>query len=232
MGEMALKLNIEFEIVRVFYKKKHKTIQSTMKKFKTANLAPATALNLLVSNSSCAEEPASNPTSSPFININSHLQQQQQQQHHHPHRLAQNKCLTQLSANAIINNANSNGTVTPVKQIMSAALTADQLHTNLFKAQTPAASSYSLSSPSAAILFGMNSNSFSVPSEIQFNVTSSRAARHNAKSQSSEQHAADNKENKPENQSVNFGNNTSVSFIDDAIIDAFMNDISYDFIQK
>jgi hypothetical protein len=216
MKELAAKINIELGAMRLWYKKKQQNVQSCLKKFKTSNIAPSVALNLLVTNSSVPDNDnsvMSNPTSSPFVHISSIAT-----------RPTQNKCIAQLSSNA---NAN---VTTPVKQIAS-ALTADQIHHAFFKGQTPHASSFSLSSPSAAILFGMNSNSFSVPNEVQYNANaaSSRTQTTTVTKTFVDQH---DKENKPSNHNLSFTNNTSISNIDDVIIETFMNDISYELMQK
>jgi hypothetical protein len=213
MQQLATKTNIDLEAMRLWYKKKHQTIQSTMKKFKTS-IAPSLALNLLVTNSSVPDNEnsaLSNPTSSPFVHTHS--------QTAHP---AQNKCITHLSSNT-----NASNVITPVKQVAS-ALTADQIHHNFFKGQTPGASSYSLSSPSAAILFGMNSNSFSVPNEVQYSLNTASSRMHVTKTYGNH----DDKENKPSYHNVSCTNNASISNIDDVIIETFMNDISYELVQK
>ena len=223
--ELAVKIKADADLVKLWFRKKHQTNQSIMKKFKTSNLAQSVALSLITANtgnSSFLEDNSllSN-TSSPHINITNNQQQ-----------TSFYKTTTKYLNNNL--NVNNQNLITPIKHT-STAITSDQIHASLFKAQTPLTSSFSLSSPSAAILFGLNSNSFTVPNDIQQNTkatttTTTTTSRFEQQQQLNDSLPHHNKENRGANQSMT--NNTSISNIDDVIIDAFINDFSYEICQK
>ena len=201
-----------------------KTVQpvtsSTLKKFKSTSQALSLVANSAV-NSSLLDNSILSNTSSPQFNFSGQSI-----------RHLQNKYLTNFNNNGstIINHLQTN---TPVKQMSQ--VTSEH---NILKGQTPGASSFSLSSPSAAIFFGLNSNSFSVPGDMQQHSASvtprmskSEHTNNDLKSNTSATNYGFNKENKQGN--LNLTNtNTSMSNIDDVIIDAFMNDFSYEIVQK
>jgi hypothetical protein len=289
MDELAKKLKVEPEIVKILFKHKNKSIlknsstfnvvaasynstdknltttnaqinaqnnAKVIKKFRTSNnLAPGAALSLLTgcnsnsntNNSSFLDDNSllSSQSSTPDLDIVQKTSSTAQTTLQKP---IQNKHLTNLNPTSSNKNINN---ITPVKQT-SNILKADQIHEKFFKGQSPHGSSISLSSPSAAILFGMNSNSFSVPNEtphkshnpisklalqdiketkspIEKSFTNPEANNQNCSNLTSALNSpSKDKENKLNQQNTSFNVNTTNSNIDELILDAFMNDFSYE----
>lgn len=136
--------------------------------------------------------------------------------------------------------------ITPVKMSNCA-----ELQRNLQKKTPSLISSFSLSSPSAAVLFGLNSGSFSIPNDLGGGVNSSYhnhntsastrllASRVDLISGNSEVQAISALRCKSEgstghnvHQCPSDENSTDLSCMDDVVIAAFVNDFSYEVVQK
>lgn len=218
MNELAVKTNHELESIRIWFAEKQSVLTTTtttnssvkpvLKKFrKGAYLPKSVTLNLLENtsmNSSLLEEQSSPSTSN-----------NPQPKHTH---------------------------VTPVKastECMSLSYAKKTTSSNA--AAAVIASPLSLSSPSAAVLFGLQScNSFSIPSEVPGNLPLNTST-HNTSAARLLASKIEFINGSSELQPIISSNNhnvsrdetsTDLSCIDDVVVAAFINDFSYEIVQK
>ena len=218
------KLNFDPELIRIWFNDKQKTVKNSIKKFKKGNLVNSLAINLNGSSFTDNDTSMSSVTFSPCLN-----------NHQSPsvsHKLTKSQSI--LGTNQSANNC------TPFRP--NGTQSAQNLINN-FKKTPSLVSSLSLSSPSAAVLFSLNSNSFSMPNEnlnttpIHNSATKLLASKVDMMNSTSEMPIITASANKRDNESnmnnmSREENSTDLSCLDEAVIAAFINDFSYEIVQK
>jgi hypothetical protein len=212
LAKMAEKLGYDTDTLVAWFNDRQQklTNKNTTKKFKQNNNISNILLNESVSN-----ENSNNSMCSPNASICSPLLQQQ---HHHSH--------TQAAANTLkINHFRTFTSLnTPNKQLSvptPPTLPSQQLSSASNLKSTPSVvSSLSLSSPSAAAVFNLNSGNNSSSFQMSINEITPQKSNSNSKI---------NIEQKLEMISAT---SESMSFLDEALLSAFINDYSYEIVQK
>ncbi|CAF0745024.1 unnamed protein product [Brachionus calyciflorus] len=212
INNIANEINYDEDLVKNWFNDKQQVLKSnsTVKKFKKNNVV--NVLDLLENNTSFANTSLDESSSS-----NTSLKQDFSKENEITEEPKQ--------------------TTTP-KQI-------EELNTNQLKKTPPLISSFSLSSPSAAYLFNLNShNSFTIPVDLPLNSSINHNTSATSKLLASKvdlisgnmelQTIKTNLQRKSLENNINnkSDNSTDLSCIDDVVLAAFVNDFSYEVVQK